>query len=908
MRNLVRAHTGRRIGTIMRRMAKPERLVLVDGSWLVYRAFFAIPANLATKDGLPTNAIFGFATMFRKLFTGRMPERGAVVFDSSAPTHRELRFPAYKAQRPSMPGELAQQLAMIDRLVTTNRFPLVRRPGYEADDIIATLARRGVEAGLEVVIVAGDKDLAQMVGERVRMQDTMRDVTYDAELVRKKWGVAPALIPDLLALMGDDIDNIPGVPGIGQKGAAGLLEKYGSLDGVLANLEQLKGKQKAALVEHREAVKLYRELATVDVKADIDVTLDELRLTPPDPKDLDTLYRELEFYSLLTGGGAAKLGDAPDIVVDIPATVAAATAAIAALPAGQPVAVVPLFEPPTRVHHANLVGVALATEGRAPLYLAFRGSGTPLGDHATDLLRDLFGDESRPKVVHDVKQLAILCSRHGLSLGGPILDTMIASFLVDPAKCIPHALDQVAREYVQRSLPSPKSLLGSGQALRSPGAVAISAAATYAAQLADVILALGPVLQRRLAEEGQVAHWETLEHPLAYVLARMELAGIRVDREDLARMGEEFHARKAEIEARIYTLAGHPFNIGSTKQLADVLFDELKLPVIKKNKTGYSTDAEVLERLAVKHEIAREVLAQRELAKLINTYTDVLRDAIAPETGRIHATLQQTTGVSGRLISTDPDLQRTPVRTPEGRRIRRAFVAPQGMLLISADWSQIELRVLAHFSKDPRLLEAFRDRLDLHRRTASMLFHVEPEAVTKEQRDVGKTVNFATIYGQGATALGQILGVPRKDAQSYIERYFEYYSGVRSWLDRTIAEAHEKGYVTTLLGRRRYIPELSMRNDGDRAAGERIAANTPIQGSAADLCKLAMLQIDRALPAVAPHTRLLLQVHDELVFEAPEAEVETTSVLVRKVMERPCPLDVSLEVSIGVGPSWGAAH
>ncbi|MBK7826878.1 DNA polymerase I [Nannocystis sp.] len=889
-------------------MAKAERLVLVDGSWLVYRAFFAIPANLATKGGLPTNAIFGFATMFRKLFAGRMPERGAVVFDSPAATHRELRFPAYKAQRPAMPVELARQLATIDRLVAVNHFPVLRRPGYEADDIIATLARRGADAGLEVVIVAGDKDLAQMVGEHVRMLDTMRDVSYDAELVRKKWGVPPARIPDLLALMGDAADNIPGVPGIGEKGAAALLEKYGSLDGVLAHVGELKGKQKAALEQHAEAAKLYRELATVDVAADIDVSLDELRLTPPDPQQQDALYRELEFYSLLSGGGAAKLGDAPDIEVEVPATMAAAHAAITALPAGQGVAIVPLFEPPTRVHHAHLVGVAIASEGRRPLYLAFRGVTTPLGDPAIELLRELLADEHRPKFVHDVKQLEILCSRHGLALRGVLVDTMIASFLVDPVKCIPHTLDQVAREYVQRSIPAAKSLLGSGQSTRSPGAVEIAAAARYACQLADVVLALAPVLRRRLTEAGQLAHWEQVEHPLSWVLARMELAGIRVDRDDLARMGEEFRIRKAEIEQRIYALAGQEFNIGSTKQLAEILFEKLKLPVVKKIKTGYSTDAEVLERLATKHEIAAQILAQRELAKLINTYTDVLRDAIAPETGRIHASFQQTTGVSGRLISTDPDLQRTPTRTPEGRRIRRAFVAPEGMLLVSADWSQIELRVLAHFSQDQRLLEAFRDKLDLHRRTASLLFQVAPEAVTREQRNVGKTVNFATIYGQGATALGQILGVARKDAQSYIERYFEYYSGVRRWQGRTIARAHEDGYVTTLLGRRRTIPELSMRNDSDRAAGERIATNTPIQGSAADLCKLAMLQIDRGLPAVAPHARMLLQVHDELVFEVPEAEVAATSALVRAVMERPHPLDVPLEVSIGVGRSWGDAH
>jgi DNA polymerase-1 len=889
-------------------MAKAERLVLVDGSWLVYRAFFAIPSNLATKTGLPTNAIFGFATMFRKLFSGRTPERGAVVFDSPGPTFREQKFPQYKAQRPSMPDELGRQLATIDRVVAANRFPLLRRPGYEADDIIATLARRGVEAGFEVVIVAGDKDLAQMVGERVRMQDTMRDVTYDAELVRKKWGVPPAQIPDLLALMGDAVDNIPGVPGIGQKGAAALLERYGSIDGILAHLDELKGKQKAALEEHREAVKLYRQLATVDDRAELDISLDALRIEPPDPNELDALYRELEFNSLITGGGDAKRGDSPDIEVEVPTTPAAAEAALAKLPAGEAVALAPLYEPQGRIHHARLVGVAIACAGRKPLYLAFDGVGPALGEPALGLLRPLLADPARPKYVHDVKQWAILGARHELALAGEIVDTMIASFLVDPAKCIPHNLDQVAREYVQRSIPAASSLLKSGKSARAPSAVEIAAAATYTAQLADVILALGPVLRQRLAEAGQTRHWQEVEHPLAYVLARMELAGIRVDREDLTRMGEEFHARKAEIERRIYALAGREFNIGSTKQLAEVLFEELKLPVIKKNKTGYSTDAEVLERLAPKHEIAQQILAQRELAKLINTYTDVLREAIAPETGRIHASFQQTTGVSGRLISTDPDLQRTPVRTPEGKRIRRAFVAPEGMLLVSADWSQIELRVLAHFSQDPRLLEAFRDRLDLHRRTASLLFKVAPEAVTPEQRNVGKTVNFATIYGQGATALGQILGVARKEAQSYIESYFEYYAGVRSWLDRTIAEAHQNGYVTTLLGRRRFIPELSSRNNTDRAAGERIAANTPIQGSAADLCKLAMLQIDRELPSVAPRARMLLQVHDELVFEAPEAEVEATKALARRVMERPYPLEVPLEVGIGVGRSWGEAH
>ncbi len=893
--------------------AKGERLVLVDGSWLVFRAFFGLPANLSTKAGLPTNALFGFATMFRKLFAGRMPDRGAVLFDTSEPTHREIAFPDYKAQRPPMPSELRQQLPFIDRLVAANHFPRIRSPGYEADDLIATLARRGVEAGMEVTIVAGDKDLAQLVGDHVRMQDTMRDVTYDAELVKKKWGVPPAQIPDLLALMGDSVDNIPGVPGIGQKGAAGLLEKYGSLETLLAHTAELKGKQRAALEEHRDAAMLYRKLATVDTHVPIDVDLDALTLKAPDAATLDALYHELEFYSLLSGGAAgSRPSEAPPLDVQIPVTVEEARAAVEALSARERVALAPVFEPVAHVHQAHLVGVALASPDSAPVYLAFRGVGQPLGDAAVELLRPLLEGGARQLIVHDVKLCALLVRGPGgtgpIAIGGDVLDASIASFLIDPVKCIPHALDQVAKEYVQRGVRQLKSLVGSGQASQSPGQIGVEAAAAYAAELADVLLALGPVLSQRLEEAGLRAHYETVERPLAFVLARMEAAGIRVDRDDLGRMSEEFSTRKAEIEKRIYALAGREFNVGSTKQLADVLFEELKLPVIKKTKTGYSTDAEVLERLAPKHEIARQILAQRELAKLINTYTDVLRDAIAPETGRIHATFQQTTGVSGRLITTDPDLQRTPIRTPEGKRIRRAFMAPPGMVIVSADWSQIELRVLAHFSKDPRLVEAFHDNLDLHRRTAGILFGLPPEAVTPEQRSTGKTVNFATIYGQGATALGQILGIPRKDAQSYIEQYFAYYADVRRWLDRTIAEAHEKGYVTTILGRRRYIPELSMRNDSERSAGERIAANTPIQGSAADLCKLAMLAIDRQLGSVAPGARMLLQIHDELVLEVPEGEVAAAEGLLERAMKNPYPLDVPLVVGIGAGKSWGDAH
>ncbi|GAB4195289.1 MAG: DNA polymerase I [Sandaracinaceae bacterium] len=896
-------------------MAQKERLVLVDGSWLVFRAFFAIPSNLSTKAGLPTNAIYGFATMFRKLFAGRAPDRGAVVFDSPEPTFREQRFPEYKAQRPAMADDLRVQLPWIDRLVRTYRFPLLRKPGYEADDLIATLARRGAASGMDVLVVAGDKDLAQLVedetagGGRIRMQDTMRDVTYDEALVRKKWGVPAKAIPDLLAIMGDDVDNIPGVPGIGQKGAAALIEKYGSLEGILAHVGELKGKQKAALEEHADAVRTYRELATVDVAAALDVDLDDLVLHPPDRGEIDALHRELEFFSLIERGDEERASGEGGVETEVLARADEVARFLATIPDGAAIAIVPIFDPPDRPVHAALVGVALSFEEGRAAYVDARAEGT------LTALGALLASPTRTKVVHDLKQLALVLAHGAPGLvfdATRALDTMVASFLVEPVKCIPHRLDQVAKEYVQRSVPTLKALTGSGPGERRLASVDRAAMARHAGELADVVRALGPVLAAKLDDVDLRRHYEEVERPLSLVLARMERHGIFVDPADLDRMGEEFRARKAEIEARIYALAGREFNIGSTKQLADVLFEELKLPVIKKTKTGYSTDAEVLERLAPKHEIAREILAQRELAKLINTYTDVLRGAIAKETGRIHASFQQTTGVSGRLISTDPDLQRTPVRTPEGKRIRRAFVAPvredgTRTVIVSADWSQIELRVLAHFARDPALERAFAEGLDLHRQTASVLFGVSPEAVSPEQRNVGKTVNFATIYGQGATALGQILGIPRKDAQRYIEQYFEHYAGVRRWLDQTIEQAHRTGYVTTLLGRRRYIAELSSRNETDRAAGERIAANTPIQGSAADLCKLAMLAIDRALPGVAPGTRMLLQVHDELVFEAPEHEVEAASACIRRCMEAPYPLAVPLVVGLGVGPSWGDA-
>jgi DNA polymerase-1 len=523
-------------------------------------------------------------------------------------------------------------------------------------------------------------------------------------------------------------------------------------------------------------------------------------------------------------------------------------------------------------------------------------------------LRAWFEDEERAKVVHNAKQLWISLRRLDIELRGDVFDVLLASFLIDPTRIIPHRMDQMAKEYLHRTIQPAKTVVGSGKQAIEFTQAPTADLGPYACHLVDVVWQMGPLVRERLGEEGQEKVLVDVELPLSWVLGQMELDGIRVDPDDLEKLGEEFREHLAGYEARIHELAGHEFNIASPKQLSKVLFEELELPVIKRTKSGYSTAADVLERLAPMHEIAQQLLEHRKLAKLINTYTDVLTRERWEVTGRIHTTIQQTVGATGRLITTEPDLQRTPIKTPEGKRIRRAFIPREGWRMISADWSQIELRLLAHVTKDPGLVEAFSEGLDVHRRTASQLFDCTPDEVTKQQRSIGKLINFSTIYGQGATALGQIVGVPRKEAQRYIDGYFAAYAGVRDWLDDTIAQAHEDGYVTTLLGRRRYIPELSSKNFMERQAGERIAGNTPIQGSAADICKLAMLAIAHEIRQRELQGKMLLQIHDELLFECPPDEVDTLSDLVRRHMETVVPLDVPLLVDLGVGANWAEAH
>lgn len=887
------------------------RVVLVDGSALVYRAFYALPPHLKTKDGVHTNAVYGFATMFTKLFAGKRPALGAVVFDPPGRTVRDAMYAEYKAQRPPMPTELVEQLPLIDRLVQAYNFPLLRVPGLEADDVIATLAEAAVQAGHEVVIVSSDKDFAQLVRTdgTCKMHDPIRDVVYDSELIRKKWGVLPDKIVDLLALVGDVSDNIPGVAGIGQKGAAQLLEEHGTLAAILARLETepaaFKPRIRAALEAGRESARLSRELVVLDRRAALPFDLAALAIAPPEPQTINDILKSLEFYSLLShqdtaaaraaqvaegsrGGAVAICSSAEDVQRLLPGGVAA---------------VVGLWE--GRARAGAIAGIAFCADQAEAVYV-------PAAHLAA--LAPWLADASRSKIVHDAKALEVALAPAGFALRGVRCDTRLASFLVDPNLLINehHGLHATVKEYLHRTLPAVKDLTGGGKAQKPLAELELAALAALAAEHARAVRELEPLLMPLLEERGQLEVYRDVELPLGTILGQMERDGIAVDLPELGRIGAELIERRSAIVARVHQLAGRAFNLGSPKQLGEVLFDELKLPVLKRTKSGYSTDAEVLERLAPKHEIASELLRHRTLDKLINTYTDVLQRSVDPHTGRVHCCFQQTVGVTGRLITTDPDLQRTPVKTEEGRRIREAFVARPladgtPTCIVDADWSQIELRLLAHLSGDPLLVDAFVRAVDVHVRTASQIFKKPTTEIDKREREIGKTVNFATIYGQGATALGQLLGVSRKEASEYIAGYFEAYAGVRSWVTEVVARADRLGYAETLLGRKRIIPELKSRSQMTRSFGERIAANTPVQGSAADLCKLAMLRVAARLPALSPRARMVLQVHDELLFEVPEAEGPAVAAMVKHEMEHVLPLRVPLVAEVRMGPSWGAA-
>ncbi|MCU0685243.1 MAG: DNA polymerase I [Polyangiaceae bacterium] len=922
-------------------------LYLVDLSGYVFRAFHAIAPTLTSPAGEPTWATLGTVTMLQRMVTERRPKRLVVAMDSATLTFRSEIDPRYKAHRPAPPPELIKQMVRCRELVEAHRMPVVQLDGFEADDIIATAVKAARAAGLRAVVVSADKDLMQLVGDDVVLWDTMRNKVYGPEEVREKFGVPPALVRDALALMGDASDNVPGVPSVGPKTAAELLLAHGSLEGVYANLDKIARKKlQEALRTNEGEARLSQRLVTLREDVPVDVSPATLVPGEPDVPKLRTLFTELNFTRLLASlekaaAAAAKAGGAAAGTAGTAgAAGAAGTAEGATGAAGGGAAPAPEVARAYRMitseaelsafvneaQGAAFVAVDTETDGLDPvrakllgMSLAYRpGEGVyiPLGhayegaptqltlEAARRVVGPLLGGTKPAVVGHHLKFDEMVLRRHGFRLGQPAFDTMVASYLLDPDA--QHGLKEMAQRELGATMTTYEQVTEKQRGKQLAFAeVKVEAATAYAGADALLSLELCERLAPRLEAEGLLPLLRDVELPLAMTLNDMELAGILVDTAALGAMGKVLEGQMVELEAKAKKAAGREFNINAPRQLEVLLFDELKLPVIKRTKTARSTDAEVLDALTEHHPLPAIILEHRHLAKLKSTYLDALPGLVNPDTGRIHTRYSQTVAATGRLSSNDPNLQNIPVRTEAGRAIRAAFVAPPGFRLLSADYSQIELRILAHLSHDPEFVAAFKSGDDVHARTAAGIFHVERDAVTATMRRVAKTINFGVIYGMGDSALGKRLGIPREEAAAFIEAYFKRYAGVRAYLDRSLDEARSAGGVTTLLGRRRFLPDLSSGNRAARLQAERIAQNTPIQGTAADILKAAMI---RLRPPVVPGSRMLLTVHDELIFEVPEALVEQAGKLIQEAMAGVAKLDVPLVVDVGSGKTWAEAH
>jgi len=845
------------------------RFFVVDAPGYLYRAYHALPYDFRTSRGQLTNAIFGMSTMLWKLLREENPEYVAVAWDPPGPTFREEKLPSYKETRAATPDDLRSQIPYVKTLFEALRLPLLEVRGFEADDVMGTLVEKMRAEPVEMVLVTGDKDMLQLVGPKVRVLATNvrgEPVWFDEAAVTAKWGVGPEHIPDLLALMGDSIDNIPGVPGVGEKTAVKLISQFGSVARLYDNLTLVTGKAREILAAHRQQALLSRELATVSTRVPIEQDLEAFRRQEPDWERLRTLWTELEFHTLLRQLPAA----APVQVTGEPLPVLDGAEALRqwleAVPADAPVAVDWVGDGTSPDPSMTALGLYHPAAERALLPLAAS-------------LPDFGG---RRLIGHDVKHLVEWWAARGGDAPA-FEDTAVGAYLLNPDRNN-YKLDEVSAE-----------LLGEGPGLAAPGS------------RGRFIWQIWEMLPRALKEVGLHSLYEDLERPLVPVLAAMERHGIRVDPARLAEFSKELDLTIERLTREIYALAGEEFNIGSPKQMARILFEKLKLPPVKKTKTGYSTDADVLEQLALGHELPAKIIEYRTLTKLKSTYADSLPALINPSTERIHTSFNQLVAATGRLSSSNPNVQNIPIRTELGRRIRAAFVPDPGHRFVAADYSQIELRILAHVSGEESLTAAFRAGEDIHRRTAAEVFGVELAQVTSEQRDVAKTTNFSVIYGVTAFGLSRGLSITPKQAQEYLTRFFERHPKVKAYLERTVAEGRERGFVQTLLGRRRYIPELRSGNPNLRGFAERMATNAPIQGTAADLTKIAMVRMARALAEGGFRSRMLLQVHDELLFEAPEDEVSRLEALAREVMESVMALDVPLKVDIKTGADWAQA-
>lgn len=894
--------------------AQQKPIILVDGSSYLYRAFHALPA-LTNSKGRPTGAVYGLVNMLKRLIADHQPDYMAVIFDAKGKTFRDAIYADYKATRQQMPNELVQQIEPIHQIIRAMGIPLIMIEGVEADDVIGTLALQAAKAGIHTLISTGDKDLAQLVNQQVMLINTMTNTTLNPDNVKEKFGVPPERIVDYLTLVGDTSDNIPGVPQVGPKTAAKWLQEYGSLDNVIANANKITGKVGENLRGFLPRIPMTKQLVTIKIDVDLPLGFSDLQVNPADKKSLMEIFKEMEFKAWLA-----------ELLNEVKETISIEKHAhYVTIYSEQELktwidelsrADIFAFDTETTsldCMNAKLVGISVALLPGKAAYIPF-GHDYPEApkqlseDYVLSQFKPLLENHRIKKIGQNIKYDIEVLSNYGIQLHNPAFDTMLESYVLDSVSSN-HSMDSLALKYLGWRTITFEEIAGKGAKQLTFNQISVDKAAVYAAEDADVTLRLHENLWPRVSKEANLKRvFEEIEMPLIPVLARMECTGVLIDPLKLATQSQELQKRLLELEQEAFMLAGTEFNLNSPKQLQEILFQKLKLPILQKTPTGQASTADhVLQELALEFTMARIVIEYRSLSKLISTYTNRLPQQINAKTGRIHTSYNQTGTATGRLSSSEPNLQNIPIRTAEGRKIRKAFIAPKGYKIISADYSQIELRLMAHISQDPNLVSAFIQNLDIHKATAAEVWGVALDDVTNEMRRNAKAINFGLIYGMSAFGLTRQLGIDRKAAQDYIDRYFARYPNVKAYMDNTRLKAKEKGYVETLWGRRLYLPDINASQIPRQKAAERTAINAPLQGSAADIIKLAMIRIDQWLHQEKIDVKMIMQVHDELVFEAAEEKITDIMDAIRRHMTEVVSLRVPLLVSIGAGDNWDEA-
>lgn len=888
-----------------------KQLYLIDGSAYIYRGYHALP-GLSNSKGLPTNAILGFTNIISKLINDKQPEYIIMLFDAKGPTFRHEIYKEYKANRPPMPEDLVVQIPYIKDVVKGFNIPVIEKSGYEADDLIGTYAKLGENSGFSVIMVSGDKDLMQLVTENVVMYDPMKDTLIDIEKVKEKMGVSPELVTDVMGLTGDSSDNVPGVPGIGKKTAPKLINMYGSIQSLYEQIDKMaKNKMRENLVNFKEQAFLSKKLVTIDRDIELSFETSSFKLEEPDRDFLYELFNKLEFrkYQQLFSKTSSSSEKKYHTILDEKSL----SDLISHLESAKTFAVD--TETTSKIPmKAKLVGISFSTVPDEAYYIPLAHDYPDAPEQmdlnqVLDKLKPILENEQFKKIGQNIKYDWIVFKRHGVTLRGVEFDTMLASYLLNPSKRS-HSLDQIAMDLLGYKTIKYEDVTGKGKKAKNFSQVEIEKAAPYACEDSDITLKLYKVLSNELDRIGLTELFKKTEMPLVEILMGIEMTGININQEKLVQLSNSFEHELNILQEEIYSYSGEPFNINSSQQLGTILFEKLGLPVQKKTKkkTGYSTDVDVLTTLAEKHELPGLILKHRTLSKLKSTYTDSLIELVHPDTNRIHTSFNQTVTATGRLSSSGPNLQNIPIRTDEGREIRKAFIPQKGWLLLAADYSQIELRILSHYSDDEILINAFKEGEDIHTRTASEVFQVFPSFIDSELRRQAKAINFGIIYGMSPFGLSKELGISQKMAKEYINNYFNRYRGVKKFIDTTIETTRESEKTTTLLGRIRNLPDINSSNKRVQQFAERIAINTPIQGSAADLIKLAMINVEKTIKERSLQAKMLLSVHDEIIFEAPENEIEILSELVKEEMEGVWNLKVPLLVNIGIGKNWAEAH